>query len=309
MATSTPNLLTLPRELRDRIYSYLTHPLDLNWDYGNLSTLIGTDGGVQIIEPVPIRVLNCPFPQLLCVHPRIYEEYRAACLKNLAAIIDPALHTLDNSRFRPHLTSKDFSNVVLARLRHVTLYITLHAKTTSYNLDWQNQLNLLSALIKKADRLIAVRIAIRQQLHMNSPTFDESQLPYVLIPASQRLATTSNHPFLPSLPPTLAGMSLSQRGEGYHIGYAPTSVSPSTSTSNPTYKINNRTYSLSHAVRKIGVYMYAQDERSHVKRKWRVEEVVERWPMRRYPREALESVGKERGLELEEGGCVEWIEM
>jgi hypothetical protein len=309
MATSTPNLLTLPRELRDRIYSYLTHQLDLNWDYSDLSTLIGADGNVQIIEPVPVRVLDCPFPQLLCVHPRIYEEYHAACLKNLEAIIDPALHTVDKSHFHPHQISKDFSTTVLARLRHVTLFITLHAKTTFHNLDWQNQLNLLSALIKKADRLVSVRIAIRQQLHMSSPTFDESQLPSVLIPGAQRLAITSTHPFLPSLPLTLAGMSLSQRGEGYHIGYAPTSVSPSIPTSNPTHKINNRTYTLSHAIRKIGVYMYDQDERNFVKRKWRVEEVVERWPMRSYPREALESVGRKRGLELEEGGCVEWVEM
>jgi hypothetical protein len=55
--------------------------------------------------------------------------------------------------------------------------------------------------------------------------------------------------------------------------------------------------------------MYARDEGSCGKRKWRVEEVVERWPMRRYPREALGSVGVERREVLEGGGCVEWVEI
>jgi hypothetical protein len=145
---------------------------------------------------------------------------------------------------------------------------------------------------------------------MDSPTFDEVQLPSVLIPAAQRLANASTHPFLPELPSVLSDMRLVQRGEGYHVGYAPTSVLPrlASSVNRHVYTINDRAFTLSHAVRKIGVYMYARDEGSCGKRKWRVEEVVERWPMRRYPKEALGSVGVERKGVLEGEGCVEWVE-
>jgi hypothetical protein len=298
MDASPPNLLTLPRELRDRIYSHLTHQIDLSWDYSDISTLIGADGDTQLIEPVHVRVLNYPIPQVLCVHPRIYEEYHAACLNNLEAVINPALYTLEDSRVSPHYMSKDFTGAVLARLRHVTIFETLHAKTTSNNLDWQDHLNLLGALTKTASKLVTVRVALRQQYHANSPTFDEVQMPSVLIPAATRLANATSHPFLPAMPPTLNAMPLLQRGEGYHIGYAPTSLSPRSPFPQPTthtHTINGRMYSLSHAIRKIGIYMYSREDSNFSKRMWNVKEVVERWPIRRYPKEAIESVERERG--------------
>jgi hypothetical protein len=317
MAASRPNLLTLPRELRDRVYFYLTHQLDFNWDRSEIFTLRDADGDEQLIEPVPIRVLNCPLTQVLCVHPSIYEEYHTVCMKNLEAIVDPALLMLDKSCFSPHWLSKDSSDAVLARLRHVTLFITLHAKTTSHNLDWQNHLNLLRALTTRADALSTVRIAVRQQYHMDSPTFDELRMPTVLIPAAERLIDAESHPFLPHMPSTLNDMPLVQRGEGYHIGYAPTylgnralksTISLSTTR---TYTIDSCAYSLSHAIRKIGVYMYCRDGDHYGKHLWTVKGVVERWPMRKYPKEAIESVSEDRGVVLARVPfeLTEWIEM
>jgi hypothetical protein len=317
MAASRPNFLTLPRELRDRVYSHLTRQLDFNWDGSGVFTLRSADGDEQLMEPVPIRVLNCPLPQVLCVHPRIYEEYNTVCLKNLEAIIDPALHMLEKSCFSPHWLSKDSSDAVLAHLRHVTLFVTLHAKTTFHNLDWQTHLSLLHALTTRAEALSTVRIAVRQQYHMDSPTFDELQMATVLTPAAKRLIEADSHPFLPHMPPTLGDMPLVQRGEGYHIGYAPTYLSIralQSTTSLPTsrtYTIGSRVCCLSHAIRKIGVYMYSRDGGSYRKRLWTMKEVVERWPMRKYPKEAIESVSGNRGVVLARAPfeLTEWIEM
>jgi hypothetical protein len=316
MGASPPNLLTLPRELRDHIYSYLTHQLDFNWHASDILSTRGADGNIQLIEPVSVRLVNCPFPSILCVHPLIYEEYHTACVGNLEAIIDPALQSLRSSQFRLDGKLNELSDAALACLRHVKLFITLHAKTAFHNLDWQQQLNLLHTLIKKADAVVTLRVAVRQQHLMDSPTFNELQMPSVLIPAAQRLADAESHPFLPNMPLTLDDMQLVQRGDGYHVGYAPTylgmrtPVSTMQQSTTRTYTINGREYSLSHAIRKIGVYMYTRGGEEHSKRLWTVGEVVERWSMRKYPREAIESVSAERGAVLARSpfGLSEWVE-
>jgi hypothetical protein len=299
MDTSPPDLLALPRELRDRVYGYLTRQIDFDWNRGDILTLRGSLGDVQIIEPVPVRLINCPLPHVFRIHSRIYEEYRELCMKGLEAIIDPSLHTLEKPLFDPMPESDARAEAALGHLRHLTIFLKLHARTTSKNLDWQNQLNLLQAVTAKAPNLATLRVAVRQQYHLNSPTFDDPDVPSVLVPASKRLKDAETTPFLPDVPTSLGSMSMVQRGEGYHVGYALTYkhfqvIQPLV----PTYTIAGCAYSISHGIRKIGIYTFAREDEHYIKRLWTEEEVIAKWPMRKYPRQAIENVSSDRAALL-----------
>ncbi|KAH7408737.1 hypothetical protein DE146DRAFT_647076 [Phaeosphaeria sp. MPI-PUGE-AT-0046c] len=311
MDAPRPTLLTLPREIRNRIYSYLTHKLDFDWDRDDVVTLRGALGGVQIVEPVPVRLQRCPLPHVFFIHPRICQEYHEECVENLEAVIDPTLHTLEWPLFDAQPKSNVISDAILSRLRHITIFLKLHARTTSTNLDWQNQLNLMRAVAITAPELRTLRVAIRQQYHLESPTFNDGDVPAVLVPATKRLQDAHSKQFLPAVPATLETMSLVQRGEGYHVGYALTYKHVHIIKSLvPTYTIADYAYSISHGIRKIGVYMFARDDANFAKRTWLEKEVVAKYPMRRYPKQVLMNVKPERAELLAKlpGQLTEWVE-
>lgn len=311
MKTSGPTLLTLPREIRNRVYYHLTRTLDFDWNRDDVVTLRGALGDVQIVEPVPIRLRRAPIPHVFLIHPRINDEYREECMDNLEAIIDPTLHTLEWPLFDAHSRSNVISDAVISRLRHVTIFLKLHARTTSHSLDWQNQLNLLRALTIKAPNLKTLRVALRQQYHLDSPTFNDGEVLSVLRPAAKRLQNAQSTQFLPAVPTKLDSMSLVQRGEGYHVGYALTYKHTRLSKLfKPTYTTGGYAYSISHGVRKIGLYMFAQDDAKYAKRVWTEKEVVAKYPMRRYPQQVLANVKRERAELLAKmpGQLTEWVE-
>lgn len=311
MERPNPTLLTLPREIRNRIYHHLSRKLDFDWDRDDVVTLRGALGDVQIVEPVPVRLRRCPLPHVFLIHPRIRDEYREECMANLEAIIDPTLHTLEWPLFDAHSRSNVISDPVISRLRHITIFLKLHARTTSESLDWQNQLNLLRAVTIKAPSLKTLRVAIRQQYHLESPTFNDVEVLSVLIPAAKRLQDAQSTQFLPAVPTKLDGMSLVQRGEGYHVGYALTyKHARLNKLFRPTYKIGGYAYSISHGIRKIGVYMFARDDANYTKRAWVEKEVVAKYPMRKYPQQVLANVEPERAELLAKmpGQLTEWVE-
>lgn len=87
MASPKPtlHLLTLPREIRDFVYSYLTHALSLR--------TIRYLGGTQ----TKVEVENAPCPSFMLVNSQIYEEYRENCMNNLTAnIFDKWVHVRDD---------------------------------------------------------------------------------------------------------------------------------------------------------------------------------------------------------------------
>ncbi|OAK97341.1 hypothetical protein IQ06DRAFT_281563 [Phaeosphaeriaceae sp. SRC1lsM3a] len=287
--------LEVPREIRNRIYHHLFRQLDFDWDRSDGVTLRGALGDEQIFEPVPVRLRRCPLPHVFRIHPRIREEYYEECVENLEAVIDPTLHTLEWPLFDAHPKSNAISDAVISRVRHVTIFLKLHARTTSMNLDWQNQLNLLRAVATKAPQLKTLRVAIRQQYYLDSPTFNDGEVPSVLVPTAKRLQDADSTPFLPRVPTNLDTMSLVQRGEGYHIGYALTYkhirvAKPVV----PTFTIAEHAYSISHGIRKIGVYLFAQDDANYTKRMWTEKEVIAKYPLRRYPAQVLANVAPER---------------
>jgi hypothetical protein len=311
-ANTAPNLLTLPRELRDRIYSYLTHTIAVEWNGFTKDAPRGAEGDEQIVEPLPGRLLSCPYPSVLCIHPRIYEEYNATCAKALEVVFDQSLYMMgpQGSRHIPRMILKDH---VLARLRHVTIFVRLHARTTSQNLDWRQQLHVLRSVAAKAPQLETLRVALRQQYLSDAPTCQDSEVPAVLVPAAQRFQDAKTDPFLPDLPSALSHLSLVQRGEGCHVGYAST-IKAQQQPLHPdlvaTYTLDGQAHVVYHGIRKIGVYTFARENGNYDKRLWTQTEVVTRWPMRKYPEEAIDNVSPERSalllrfpLEM-----TEWIE-
>ncbi|KAF2001553.1 hypothetical protein P154DRAFT_164906 [Amniculicola lignicola CBS 123094] len=76
--TSQPHLLTLPREIRDLIYGFLTHEVIVETDIGitlpeETGTISERCGSICYLE-----LPSCPFHSVLLVHPQLYAEYMAS---------------------------------------------------------------------------------------------------------------------------------------------------------------------------------------------------------------------------------------
>jgi hypothetical protein len=67
---SSSNILALPREIRDIIYTNLTHDININWGYRTSSFPIGGHIAVRI------KLRNAPIPAVLLTCTQIYHEYR-----------------------------------------------------------------------------------------------------------------------------------------------------------------------------------------------------------------------------------------
>jgi hypothetical protein len=312
MSQPQAHLLALPRELRNQIYTHLIHQLDFNWDRDNMIAPRGNEGDVQLVEPVPVRVSKCPMAHVLRIHPQITAEYSDMMLRNLEAVMNPSFQTISAFNFKPQ-----GGNGAIPHIRHITIFIKLHARSTAQSLDWGDQLSLLDDVTSKAARLQTLRVAVRQQYVGNAPTVSDKDLGGVLLPAAFR-ATLSTE-FLPAMPKQIANLSLIQRGEGYHVGHGGTYLlaNAQSHTHRPQLIVagaqlsSERRYSLRHGVRKIGVWMYARELGECGKRWWSVKEVVERWPMKKYEGNVRHVVGEERaewvmGLP---GRLEEWVEM
>lgn len=289
---TAPNLLTLPRELRDRIYSYMVHTIDVEWDGFSKDAVQSVGGGEEVTEPLPGRLINCPYPHVLRIHPRICEEYRSVCAKNIEVVFDQSFHMRGplGSRYIPRRALQD---QVLIHLRHVKIFVRLHARTMTQNLDWRNQLLILRGVAAKAPQLETLRVALRQQCLSNAPTCQDYEVPGILTSASERLQNAETKPFLPEMPASLSGLCLVQRGEGYHVGYASTYRArdqPLHPDLRCTYMIEGQEHVMYHGIRKIGTYTFARKDGNYEKRLWTQKEVLSRWPMRKYPKEAIDNV-------------------
>jgi hypothetical protein len=73
MASTVPNLLTLPRELRDLIYSYLTHDIAVTVSYDSSDLPL-----VRSDRAFAVHVTDAPVPSVLRVHSRLHDEYQEA---------------------------------------------------------------------------------------------------------------------------------------------------------------------------------------------------------------------------------------
>ncbi|KAH5309709.1 hypothetical protein HBI23_154700 [Parastagonospora nodorum] len=67
---SATTFLNLPREIRNIVYSYLTHDISIDWGYKTFPFPIGGHAAVKL------HVKDAPFPDVLLVCSQVYHEYR-----------------------------------------------------------------------------------------------------------------------------------------------------------------------------------------------------------------------------------------
>lgn len=279
---SSAHLLLLPRELRDRIYAYLTHPLDFTWHRDN------SPSATRLAAPIPVRFPAYPIPHVFLIHPQITAEYTQTSLSNLAVVLNPGgFHPLED------LVEGGRDVQVLKRVRHVTLFVQLHARSSGESLDWGDQLALLEDVVRVAPGLATLKVAVRQHFLGAWPTVGDQELDGVL-----KAVSTSGEGFLPKIPRQLGGLALVQRGKGLSVGFAGFAGGGGTG--------------VRHGVRKVGVYMHACEGERWEKRAWGVEEVVKRWPLRAYEKEGIKEIMREERVEWLmglPGRMAEWVEV
>ena len=110
MATAAPlHLLTLPREIRNNIYGFLSRDIDLR--------TINELGGVATV----VHITNAPCVEVLLTHSRIRDEYlEAECFRNLSAAINRVDQWKDDIKWLSTAQLKVKDNAALARLKTVT---------------------------------------------------------------------------------------------------------------------------------------------------------------------------------------------
>jgi hypothetical protein len=67
---SATTFLSLPREIRNIIYSYLSHDIAVDWGYKMFPFPLGGHAAVQI------NLINAPLPKVLQLCSQMYHEYR-----------------------------------------------------------------------------------------------------------------------------------------------------------------------------------------------------------------------------------------
>ena len=131
-----PHLLTLPREIRDNIYQYLHHRVQLtclvdeDGEKDDESDTDDDEAHVDYYKVLEMQVTVDPTPivDVMLVHPRIYEEYRESILfKNYSAtfMFAPAASHMVLPLNR-QLTST--LGPILPHLRHATLLFDSNTK-------------------------------------------------------------------------------------------------------------------------------------------------------------------------------------
>jgi hypothetical protein len=112
MAANPPHLLTLPREIRNHIYSYLHKEVDVHNECNPYP-------GPSILD-VRVRLENAPYTSVLLINSQIYHEYREAdCFRNLATHVDMGM----NLRYwlKSTVMVRKLKLSALSFVRHVTI--------------------------------------------------------------------------------------------------------------------------------------------------------------------------------------------
>ena len=132
MTTTSPSLLTLPRELRDHIYSYLTQNLNfcVFYDIDNLSE-------VRSEKAFTIHIENAPIAGVLLSHPRLHNEYlENPIFKTLTAAvyIDPTcgIHNERPAPQLPELTARQAESI-LRKVQHAIIIIDFGEANVGYH--------------------------------------------------------------------------------------------------------------------------------------------------------------------------------
>lgn len=216
--TESIHFLSLPREIRDQIYSYLHQPLQLRWELNK-----------QDIHCATIEVPKAPISAVFRTCTRLHDEYRESrLLRTLAATIsttratnhetaaalnDLQCHAVEDSIIM-HAKPAPIENVaiLLASVRDLTILIDNKRSMTEDSTIW-NELRTLESLLSPFHQTLStIRIGIHQW-----------QDPHPLQMNSRRETKTYTDPslstanFMPTPNTTFMGKPLVQQAAGYRL--------------------------------------------------------------------------------------------
>jgi hypothetical protein len=173
MSSSPPHLLTLPREVRDIIYHYLTQDIDLDWGYKILPFPLGGHYAVKL------RLRNAPLPNVLLSCTRIYDEYsQASCFRKPSVTINVGKHhSLTLRESEPTNQKRAFE--VLRRVQHCDFRVDGTDRSVPEAL-WTTIDQLSQAVSVLAPNLETIKVVSRPKFHErigNDP--DELEMMYI----------------------------------------------------------------------------------------------------------------------------------
>jgi len=201
MASVGPNLLSLPREIRDKILSYLHRDIEYEGP-------LYTDATDDRYMAVSVRLENAPLLNVLLTHSQIRDEYKDAdCFRKLSAILrwgtSPWVLMDPNA---PRITD-DLIFDALARASNVTVTVSTIPMTDLYTLG--------SDLAKLGASHVPNLDALRIIFWTTCGFLKHEHLKYYL---SRPLATTMLDVPIP-FPIAVAGLPVTKRGRGFHVGH------------------------------------------------------------------------------------------
>lgn len=266
------NLLDLPREIRDHIYSYLYQPRQVRWEIGK-----------HDVHCVSIHVPKAPIPAVLQTCTRLHEEYRQSRgLRTLAATIsttratnhataastDLQCHAVEGSVIM-HAEPAPIEHVahLLASVRDLTILMNNKRSMKEDTPVW-NELQTLESLLSPFHQtLTTIRIGIHQwqdpnPLQMNSRRETKAY-------TDTSLGTLK---FMPIPNSIFMGKALVQQAAGYRLQLVLLQLHPSDQKDLLERFHRHRT----------GVYVYSNEAPLRLAKDslyWQQEEVVESFPM------------------------------
>lgn len=193
MTPAAPHLLTLPREIRDKIYSYLFKIVDFQ-------VVITTDK-----PSVFVRIENAPLPAVSLVHSQMHGEYLDAdCFRNRVATIRSTYFFFIASTTTTMETK--LGDTMLGGVQHVNLYsmdegIPNHSTPTYSISELANYLGSKMPLLRS---IRAVTLNIGRYLEIDSSLSVLDLLPLNI--HSVRIQDAN-----------LLGLPVVQRGECWHV--------------------------------------------------------------------------------------------
>lgn len=270
--TKALHLLNLPREIRDKVYSHLYQPRQIQWEI-NKSDL----------HCVAINVPRAPIPAVLRTCTRLYEEYsQSRVLRTVAATIsttratnhetaalnDLQCHVVKDSVIL-HSNSAPIEHVahLLASVKDLTISVENKRSMNDDPTIW-NELGTLESLLSPFQQTLStVRVGIHQW-----------QDPKPLQMASRRETKTYRDPdlstpsFMPTPNATFMGKPLVQQAAGYRLQLVLLQLHPS-----DPKDLLERFHR-----HKTGVYVFSNESSLRLARDdlyWKEEEAVQSFPM------------------------------
>jgi hypothetical protein len=161
MLSPKPHLLTIPREIRDIIYTHLSHDIAFRWGYRTFSFPLGGS------YATPVHFHGVPSLSALLTCSRIFEEYSAApCFRNLSLSLTTGKDSMRVLR-EDEATNRDRALDLFSHIQRVNFHIDSPNQRISRRV-WLWIDDLTTIVSKLVPEMAIVKVATQHSRHMGS---------------------------------------------------------------------------------------------------------------------------------------------